>query len=1688
MRIRALSTASAVVATTALVAVAPPAHASDDSMTFSVGGGDHVSLAANGTIMIDGSLAFDNECRTGIRDFVYPATDVYLVESGTTAPGAKLVDAGGGRPNTIVAPGTMFLGEVIGFTVPSGKIGDGTFDIVYDTCQDGWLDPEDTVFEEAVDVDVPDGQVPPPSDSIRRMKEAAKEQYLSWTKVYRIIRGLLKNAGIKDAESCLLDPAAECLAMALYMAKGLDDAYLGTVNGFKDQVAKLMANMAAGYSAIWQDPADPDFEVLPVPAADLSQAQVQAGPGPVSRAYADLAEGLVREQARADAMLHALERYQGAQEAGDGEWALVQARAVRDLSAEMVAAGDDTGLAAFRSEVLGALDTLMAQDRDGADFANAVRTAGFTGEQRQVLRNNGRTEAQIAAMEADLVRAGTFPRTDRASLVAALDDAVAAGEEWRAAAQESRDGWQTVVDELAARDDVDRPVARAGADRTTTSGAVTLDGSASTAPAGRTLAAYAWDVDGDGQFDDATGQQPAVTVDTSRSIGLRVTDSTGDQAFDLVHVTVSAPDRAPVVDSATPDARTVVQAGGSAAFEVTAHDPQGTALSYRWQVDGAPVGTDRPDLTWATTTADVGAHWVTVDVTSGGRTTQHRWAVSVRLADADGDGWTRSADCDDTRVDVRPGGYERPFNGVDDDCDASTPDAPPSGRTASLLAWGSWAGAGQGSTTDRYAPVPVSGLGDQVRQADSADRAGYAAMADGTVRAWGQNFDGRLGDGTQTVRSAPVTVLGVGGIAGSQLSGITQVEAADTTALALGHQGQVFAWGGNGNGQVGDGSTQSVHTSPAKVVRSDGGELTGAIQVEGGEQSSYAVDREGRVWVWGVDRCDGTTASAAVLRTARVNTLLGDDVVQVASGDGGGVLWRNADGTVGSCGGYQQMLGRVTSGTAKDSPGRVTGFDVPVVDVTMGMSAAFALGEDGSVWAWGRNTNHVLDVIGLQDSEEQLTPVRVPLPAGAPVVDIDADYAATVTVLRADGTQVVWGSNPYGAAGHGSTASYVDGFAVRDLGQRAAVSASQSVWNGLAMTRPLDDPAYERPAQHLTASLADVTVAEGADATARLDLDGQADSALEVTYRFEGVTRTATVPAGAGGVDLPFTAPDDALDAEDTTLPLQLVSISHGVRLGRDAVVTVTDDDAAPTVSVEDDTVVEGDTSLTDATLTVRLSERSGKDVQVPWSTRTADGTAVAGEDYVAASGVALLPAGTTSVKVHVPVTGDRVVEADEQLRVDLGAAVNARDGRTSAVLGLQDDDAVLVSAVGARVVEPDSGSTPLVMTIGTDTLPAGETVTVPWSLQPGTAEAGTDYVDASGSVTLTSEDPTREVTVEVRGDRRSETDEVLLLATGEATSSRAGRVVLAGEKAAGLVADDDLGPVVDAGEDASGVEGSAVALHGTSDAPATWSTDRPGCTVAAPTSPDTTVTCRDEGTATLTLTADDGENPAVADTVQVHVGNAAPVLTVTSPAPGTTVTTGQQVRVQGSAVDAGADDVLTCTVQWGDGTSGTAGGSTCDATHTYGTAGTVDLTVRVADGDGGVDARTVRLTVTAPEQPPTAWPWEGFFQPVDNLPTVNVVKAGSAVPLKFSVGGYRGMDIIADGHPASAPTSCSATADADVLEQVATPGASELSYDAGTGRYQLVWKTAKSWSNTCRTLVVKLADGSVHRAAFRFR
>jgi len=140
----------------------------------------------------------------------------------------------------------------------------------------------------------------------------------------------------------------------------------------------------------------------------------------------------------------------------------------------------------------------------------------------------------------------------------------------------------------------------------------------------------------------------------------------------------------------------------------------------------------------------------------------------------------------------------------------------------------------------------------------------------------------------------------------------------------------------------------------------------------------------------------------------------------------------------------------------------------------------------------------------------------------------------------------------------------------------------------------------------------------------------------------------------------------------------------------------------------------------------------------------------------------------------------------------------------------------------------------------------------------------------------------------------------------------------------------------------------------------------------------------------------------------------------------------------------------------------------------------------RLADGDVRLTARTSAASVwSVGLRSPYAF--TGFLQPVDDLPTLNRVKAGASIPVKFRLGGNQGMAVMAGGYPRSAPITCQANTPVDAIEQTVTSGSSSLQFDASSGTYTYVWKTDKGWAGSCRQLVVRLADGSAHRASVQF-
>lgn len=355
-------------------------------------------------------------------------------------------------------------------------------------------------------------------------------------------------------------------------------------------------------------------------------------------------------------------------------------------------------------------------------------------------------------------------------------------------------------------------------------------------------------------------------------------------------------------------------------------------------------------------------------------------------------------------------------------------------------------GRGAGNYTDSSAPVQVSGLTGVVNATAGSFHA-VAARADGTVWTWGYGANGQLGNGVV----ANVTVA-------TQVSGqsrVMAVAAGGLHTLALRSDGTVFSWGANANGQLGNGTTTSSGT-PVTVSG-----LASVVAINAANVASTALKADGTAWGWGAGNNNGTsgsnvTAPAQISGTGAVTALgSGSTAYHTLLPSISGVIWAfgdnssgqygnnstttdplprrtlttpttvaegtdfsvhiKSDGTVATSGRNQYgQLGNNTT-TNSSSLVNVSGLTAGTITaVAAGDSHALALKSDGTVVAWGRNSDGQL---GNNSTTDSSVPVNVSGLTGIIAISGGARWSLAV---KRDGTVWTWGDNSGGQLARGN--------------------------------------------------------------------------------------------------------------------------------------------------------------------------------------------------------------------------------------------------------------------------------------------------------------------------------------------------------------------------------------------------------------------------------------------------------------------------------------------------------------------------------------------------------------------------------------------------------------------------------------------------------------------------------------------
>src|SRR5262245_58625706 len=284
-------------------------------------------------------------------------------------------------------------------------------------------------------------------------------------------------------------------------------------------------------------------------------------------------------------------------------------------------------------------------------------------------------------------------------------------------------------------------------------------------------------------------------------------------------------------------------------------------------------------------------------------------------------------------------------------------------------------------------------------------------------------------------------------------------------------------------------------------------------------------------------------------------------------------------------------------------------------------------------------------------------------------------------------------------------------------------------------------------------------------------------STQTVDYTTSDGTATAGADYTASSGTLTFLAGDtsktinvpilnDALNEADETFTVTLsnatVALTDSTATG-----TIYDDDAEPTISVADASAPESDGLVS---FTISLSAVSGQEVDVDYLTN--DGTSLAGSDYVAASGTAIIPAGSASTQVDVTVTDDQTYENDEGFTLDLSSPDNASVLDAQGAGTITNDDALPSASIAdVSIAEGATGTTSAGFTV-TLSNPSAFGATVDWATADGSATAGEDYTAGSGTLTFDPGVTSQPVSVDVLGDTTFEADETFTVTLSNPTGS----------------------------------------------------------------------------------------------------------------------------------------------------------------------------------------------------------------------------------------------------------------------------------------------------------------------------
>jgi hypothetical protein len=319
-----------------------------------------------------------------------------------------------------------------------------------------------------------------------------------------------------------------------------------------------------------------------------------------------------------------------------------------------------------------------------------------------------------------------------------------------------------------------------------------------------------------------------------------------------------------------------------------------------------------------------------------------------------------------------------------------------------------------------------------------------------------------------------------------------------------------------------------------------------------------------------------------------------------------------------------------------------------------------------------------------------------------------------------------------------------------------------------------------------------VTLSLSTDATVTVGFETRESAAIQ-SDDYVGAVGTITFPPGELVEEIEISLIGDAIAEPDEAFFIDLSQPTSASIEDPHGVATIVNDDTTPAVSISDTEILEGDAGSTEARLDVTLSAPVADPVTISFV--TSDGTAIAGEDFVAASGTVDFSPGEVTRSISLDVFGDMSGEPDEEFFVDLSDPVNATIITPRGVVSVINDDPIISLSVNdVSVTEGNGGTASASFTVSLSD-PSTDEVTAAFTTRDDTAIAGQDYASASGTLTFAPGQMSKQVVVSVFGDTLYEPAERFVL---DLTS---GSVWLRDPRGVATIHDDEPLPSITIGD-----------------------------------------------------------------------------------------------------------------------------------------------------------------------------------------------------------------------------------------------------------------------------------------------